>query len=234
VNDQGRKGYYSTVLSGERLRQCYEIAPPRVKQYLAAEIEFVASRLGRHDSVLELGCGYGRVAIELARHAARVVGVDTSEASLEMARGLAGPSSSCEFLEMDASALRFDDGFDAVVCVQNGICAFGVDRVKLVGEALRAARPGGLVMFSTYAGEFWDQRLAWFEVQSSAGLIGELDREATRSGTIVCEDGLRLGMVLPEDFRAIGSELGREPEIHEVDGSSVFAVWRTPAQGVRG
>ena len=84
------------------------------------------------------------------------------------------------------------------------------------------------MVFSTYAEEFWDQRLAWFEVQSSAGLIGELDREATTSGTIVCRDGLRLGMVLPKELRAIGSELGLEPEIHEVDGSSVFAVWRAP------
>jgi SAM-dependent methyltransferase len=61
---------------------------------------------------------------------------------------------------MDASALALDDGvFDAVVCVQNGICAFGVDRVQLVREALRVARPGGLAMFSTYAEGFWSHRL---------------------------------------------------------------------------
>ena len=63
--------------------------------------------------------------------------------------------------------------------------------------------------------------------QAEAGLIGEIDRRATCSGTIVCRDGLRLGMVLPEEFRAIGSEVGLEPEVHEVDGSSVFAIWGT-------
>ena len=31
------KGYYSECLSAERLQRCYEIAPPRVKQYLAAD-----------------------------------------------------------------------------------------------------------------------------------------------------------------------------------------------------
>ena len=63
-------GYYSAKLSGERLQQCYELASARVKQYLEAEIDFVLSRLRPNDSVLELGCGYGRVAFRLADAAA--------------------------------------------------------------------------------------------------------------------------------------------------------------------
>ena len=31
--------YYSQKISGERLKLCYSIAPPRVKQYLEAEID---------------------------------------------------------------------------------------------------------------------------------------------------------------------------------------------------
>jgi 2-polyprenyl-6-hydroxyphenyl methylase/3-demethylubiquinone-9 3-methyltransferase len=232
VAERGSADYYSGTLSGERLRKCYDVASPRVKRYLAAEIGFAMSRLRSGDSVLELGCGYGRVAFELAKHAARVVGVDTSAGSLTLARELAGPGSPCDFHEMDASALTFGDGeFDAVVCVQNGICAFGVDRLKLVREALRVTRPGGVAMFSTYASGFWDHRLEWFEAQAEAGLIGEIDREATSLGTIVCRDGLRLGMVLPEEFRAMGAEIGLEPEIHVVDGSSVFAVWEAQGPG---
>jgi 2-polyprenyl-6-hydroxyphenyl methylase/3-demethylubiquinone-9 3-methyltransferase len=53
--------YYSQKLSAERLRLCYEIAPPRVKRYLEAEIEFVMSKIKPSDRVLGMGCGYGRV-----------------------------------------------------------------------------------------------------------------------------------------------------------------------------
>jgi hypothetical protein len=55
--------YYSTRLSGEQLEKCYELASPRVKQYLDVEIAFVLGRLRPADSVLELGCGYGRVTL---------------------------------------------------------------------------------------------------------------------------------------------------------------------------
>lgn len=53
--------YYSQKLSGERLKLCYSIAPPRVKQYLEAEVDFVLTKIKPSDKVLELGCGYGRV-----------------------------------------------------------------------------------------------------------------------------------------------------------------------------
>lgn len=85
------QGYYSAKLSGERLRKCYDLASARVQQYLEAEIQFVLSRLRPGDSVLELGCGYGRVALQLGGVAARVVGIDTSSDSLDLARRLTSP-----------------------------------------------------------------------------------------------------------------------------------------------
>lgn len=225
-----RSDYYSANLSGERLRRCYEIAPPRVKRYLDAEIQFVASMLQETDTVLELGCGYGRVARELAKTAHRVVGVDTSRESLELGRRLAVSEKGCEFVEMDASSLAFEhDSFDVVVCVQNGICAFGIDQRVLLSEALRVARPGGSVVCSTYSPQFWPDRLAWFEAQAAEGLVGEIDYERTREGTIVCRDGFSAGTVSVVDFLELGHSVGLEPELVEVDRSSLFAVWRLPA-----
>ena len=217
------QGYYSTKLSGDRLQQCYELASTRVKQYLEAEIEFVLSRLRPTDSVLELGCGYGRVAFRLADVAARVVGIDTSSESLTLARQLARPESRCLFLQMDASALTFGDGtFDVVVCVQNGICAFALDAVRLVREALRVTRPGGRVVFSSYSAGFWPERLQWFESQAAAGLVGPIDYDQTENGTVVCKDGFRAGTYSTEAFRGLCCRLGVEPAVTTVDNSSVF------------
>ena len=223
------QGYYAAKLSAERLRRCYEVAPPRVRQYLRSEIDFVLERLVPTDRVLELGCGYGRVAFELAKAAGRVVGIDTAPDSLLLARRLAGEDTPCEFLEMDATDLRFGEGeFDVVVCVQNGICAFGVDALRLVREALRVTRRGGRVIFSTYSSRFWTHRLRWFEAQAAEGLLGEIDYDETGNGVIVCTDGFRAGMLTPEDLADLGRAVGTEPRITEVDGSSVFAEWRIP------
>jgi 2-polyprenyl-6-hydroxyphenyl methylase/3-demethylubiquinone-9 3-methyltransferase len=216
-------GYYSTKLSGTRLRECYAIAPPRVQQYLEAEVQFVSGRLAGCAAVLELGCGYGRVALALALKVRRVVGIDTSEESLELARSSAAPGSGCEFLRMNAAQLGFGGGvFDAVVCVQNGICAFGVDPLQLLVEAVRVARPGGRVLFSSYSDRFWAHRLQWFEMQAARGLVGAIDRERTGDGLIVCRDGFRAGRMRPEDFRSLCSRGGWISEITEVDSSSVF------------
>jgi 2-polyprenyl-6-hydroxyphenyl methylase/3-demethylubiquinone-9 3-methyltransferase len=124
---------------------------------------------------------------------------------------------------MDAVALGLSDGeFDAVVCVQNGICAFGVDQHALMNEALRVLRSGGRALFSTYSDRFWSHRLAWFETQSAEGLLGPIDRHASGGGVIVCEDGFRAGRLTPEDLHSLASALGVEAEISEIDESSVF------------
>jgi SAM-dependent methyltransferase len=216
-------GYYSRGLSGTRLLRCYEIAPPRVRRYLDAEIEFVLSRIAPGDTVLDLGCGYGRVARELARLARRVVGIDTSSESLVLARDTVDPALPCEFVEMDARALIFEDGtFDVVVCIQNGISAFGIEPLALVREALRVTRRGGRALFSSYSPRFWGPRLEWFELQAECGLVGEIDRAQTGNGVIVCRDGFRATTFGTQEFEEVTAALGVDAKITEVDGSSVF------------
>ncbi len=216
-------GYYTEKLSGRRLELCYEIATPRVSQYLEAELQHVLTCVRSTDIVLELGCGYGRVALRLAEVVRRVVGIDTARESLEMAREHAGVNSRCKFLNMDALDIQLAAGkFDAVICVQNGICAFGVNQEALMREALRVTRSRGIILFSTYSDRFWRHRLAWFQAQAEADLIGPIDYAASGDGVIICKDGFRAGRFTPEDWRLLCSRIGCDPEIMEIDGSSVF------------
>jgi SAM-dependent methyltransferase len=214
--------YYSKSLAGKRLERCYQVASPCVQRYLEAEIQYVLSRLRPEDAVLELGCGYGRAAFRLAEVAKRVVGIDSAEESLALARELADPAR-CDFLNMDAIDLEFADGqFDAVICIQNGICAFRVDQEALLREALRVLCQGGVALFSTYAERFWPHRLAWFEAQAAEGLVGPIDHDASGDGVIVCEDGFRAGQWSRAQMQSLCATLGVEAEITEVDGSSLF------------
>jgi 2-polyprenyl-6-hydroxyphenyl methylase/3-demethylubiquinone-9 3-methyltransferase len=221
------ESYYAERLTAERLRECYEIAPPRVQQYLEAEVRYIKNRLQPSDDVLELGCGYGRVLRRLALKARVAVGIDTSAASLRLGRKVLSGVSNCWLLRMNAVPLGFRDRvFDLVTCVQNGISALRVDRRALIAEAVRVTRPGGRVLFSSYAGGFWEDRLDWFRLQSERGLLGKIDWQATRDGTIVCTDGFRATTVSPDEFRWLTRDLDVDRRIEEVDGSSVFCELR--------
>ncbi len=216
-------GYYSQKLSAERLKLCYEIAPPRVKRYLEAEIEFILDRIEPSALVLELGCGYGRVLQRLVAKTETVVGIDTSHDSLRLAWEMIGDRPSCHLLEMNAMDLGFHDRqFDMVICIQNGISAFGVDQRKLIQEAMRVTRFGKKVLFSSYSERFWEDRIEWFRIQSDHGLIGEIDYDATGYGVIVSKNGFRATTVGPDDFISLTSDFDIVPTITEVDDSSIF------------
>jgi 2-polyprenyl-6-hydroxyphenyl methylase/3-demethylubiquinone-9 3-methyltransferase len=215
--------YYARRLSGERLRRCYQLAPPRVQRYLQAEIEHACRRLAGCGRVLELGCGYGRVLRGLGGVGAVLVGIDTAEESLRLARRGAGDPSRPWLARMDAQQLGFKPAsFDGVVCLQNGLAVFDAEPARVVAEALRVTCPGGRVLFACYAPAFWEPRLEWFRLQARAGLLGELDETATGHGVIVCRDGFRAGTIAARRFRGLAEAAGCGCRLCEVDGSSLF------------
>lgn len=217
--------YYSEKLSADRLRRCYEIAPLKVKLYLQSEIDFVLTHLQPGDRVLELGCGYGRILPDLARKANSVIGIDTSLESLLLGKEILSDVSNYSFISMDAVQLSFQDcAFDCVVCIQNGISSFHVERDELISESIRVTKSGGTVLFSSYSDNFWDDRLRWFKLQSEEGLLGEIDYERTKRGKIVCKDGFTADTVSPDEFLSLISNFDVGAEIVEVDESSLFCV----------
>lgn len=215
--------YYATALSGARLRRCYDLAPARVQQYLIAEVDFVADRVNPDHHVLELGCGYGRVLQRLAEKARYVLGIDTSHDSLRLARQLLPNRAACGFSRMNAGDLGIREAqFDVVVCIQNGVAVFGVDPQRLAREAVRVTRPGGRVLFSSYAAGFWEHRLLWFRIQAEHGLIGEIDYAGTGDGVITCRDGFQARAMAPENFQMMAAGCELECRVSEVDGSSLM------------
>jgi ubiquinone/menaquinone biosynthesis C-methylase UbiE len=218
-----RRTYYEDRLSADKLLRCYEIATPRIKQYLDAEIEFVISNVRGADLVLELGCGYGRVLRAVSPFVSKIVGNDISRASLELARLYMKPYANYRLIQMDASNMAFHSClFDAVFCVQNGISAFAVDEKRLIGESVRVTKNNGVILFSSYSPKIWQERINWFRAQSREGLIGRIDEEQTRNGTIVCKDGFIAITVTGRQFVKLFEEFRLDASIIEIDGSSVF------------
>jgi 2-polyprenyl-6-hydroxyphenyl methylase/3-demethylubiquinone-9 3-methyltransferase len=124
---------------------------------------------------------------------------------------------------MNAIKLGFmDHTFDVVTCVQNGISAFHVSPRALIAESIRITKKGGKVFFSSYSDKIWEARLEWFQIQSDAGLVGEIDWNATKRGMIVCKDGFRGMTFSPDDFKTLVIPFGLPFSVDEVDESSIF------------
>jgi 2-polyprenyl-6-hydroxyphenyl methylase/3-demethylubiquinone-9 3-methyltransferase len=174
--------------------------------------------------VLDLGCGYGRAFPALSQKAKTVIGADNSLENLIYGKEEIGKLSNCLFVCCDATNLSFPDKtFDKVICIQNGISAFGMDPKMLIRESLRTTKPGGKIFFSTYSDRFWDDRLEWFKIQSKAGLIGEIDNDKTGDGVIVCIDGFQATTISADDLGRLAHGLNVDIEISEVDRSSLFS-----------
>jgi SAM-dependent methyltransferase len=93
----------------------------------AQEVDFVIQVLGlpEHSHVLDIGCGTGRHAIELARRGYRVTGVDISSGMLAEAEKAAREAGvDVAWVHADASRFSSVDVFDAAICLCEG--AFGL------------------------------------------------------------------------------------------------------------
>ena len=215
--------YYDEKLSADKLKSCYEIAPLRIQQYLEAELNYVLKKIKSDDFILELGCGYGRILPALVQKANLVIGIDTSLDSLTLAKEIIQGTQNCDLLRMDAVQLAFaDQTFDVVVCIQNGISAFHINKVDLIRESIRVTKTGGTILFSSYSDSFWPYRRQWFQLQSEAGLIGEIDPEKTGDRVIICKDGFTATTVNKEQFLTLTKGFNVKTKIIEVDESSLF------------
>jgi 2-polyprenyl-3-methyl-5-hydroxy-6-metoxy-1,4-benzoquinol methylase len=92
-------------------------------QHTKAEIDFLLSlfALPAGSTVLDVGCGTGRHAVELAKRGYRVTGVDLSEGMLNVARAKAAVEDvDVKFVQADATAFATEEWFDAAICLCEG------------------------------------------------------------------------------------------------------------------
>jgi SAM-dependent methyltransferase len=119
-------------------------------QATQAEAEFVINAMGLQPGaqVLDVGCGYGRHAMELAARGFHVVGLDMSTPLLVRGgeeahrRGL-----TINFMRGDMRELDFDAQFDGAYCLFSTFGYFDDEtNKKTITNIARALRPGGRIL----------------------------------------------------------------------------------------
>ena len=112
------------------------------------ELSIVASVLPAGGKVLDLGCGTGRLSLHLANLGYEVVGLDSSDEMLKVARSKLG-SEKVVWLQGDVLALPLAPAsFDAVVALR---LAFHFPNPQpILAAATNVIRWGGVVVLDTY------------------------------------------------------------------------------------
>jgi SAM-dependent methyltransferase len=113
----------------------------------AKEVEAIWSLLALQTghSVLDLGCGHGRIANALAKRGARVTGLDRASLFIEKARDHAAAMGvDVDYVVGDMREITWDRTFDGVVLWFTTFGYFSDDENERVLElAVRALKPGG-------------------------------------------------------------------------------------------
>ena len=126
----------------------------------AGECDFIEEEIlfNRNSLILDLGCGTGRHAIELARRGYTVTGVDLSESMLNRARDKALELQVVvDFEKKDARNLDYMEQFDLVIMLCEG--AFPLMETdemnfRILHNAANSLKPKGKLIFTTLNGLF--------------------------------------------------------------------------------
>lgn len=167
--------------------------------------------------VLDIGCGPGRHALELARRGVACHGVDISTRFVELAAAAAFEAGvPATFERCDARDLRFDGEFDAVVCLCQG--AFGMmrddaDDARVLAGAARALRSGGRLALTVFN--------AYFAVKYHTGAAFDAATGICREQTAVHPDGggaavpveMWTGCYTPRELRLLTAGAGLSVEV---------------------
>jgi cyclopropane fatty-acyl-phospholipid synthase-like methyltransferase len=169
----------------------------------AEQADFLVEKLGlaEGDRVLDLACGHGRIALELARRGYRVTGLDLSPRSLRFARESAERAGlEIDWIEADMREIPTGAEFDAIV---NVFTAFGYfedegENQRVLDGVAGALAPGGgflidvinlLGLVRRYRDRLWEERDGVFQLDEHE--FDFLRGRNAASWTFVYPDGRR-------------------------------------------
>lgn len=174
------------------------------------------------DSLLELGCGAGRISIGLWEIGYRyLLGTDLAKNMVKEARRINEVLEyGVAFQQADATALPFEDAlFDGAIFGFNGLMQIPrrENRRKAMGEVFRVLVPGAYFLFTTHDRQnkrhkaFWeDERKRWERSQQHPSVeeFGDIYWDTPEGGSMFIHSPLRSDVAA--DLKACGFKLVRD------------------------
>jgi len=127
-----------------RMREMFEKIP---KGRTEAQVNFVEKvcSLKKRAKILDLGCGWGRHSIELAKRGYKVTGLEINPSYIKEAKKRASSAEvAIDFVEKDMRKISFKEEFDAIVLLWNSFGYFSdEENENLIKNIYKALKRGG-------------------------------------------------------------------------------------------
>jgi len=194
-------------------------AASRVAAERALQIDWLWTKLGlaAGDRLLDVTCGPGLYAVELARRGNRVTGIDFAPASIAYARQLAagaGVAERCAFTQEDVRRMAVEPaGFDGALLLYGQLAVFSRAEARaLLASIARALKPGAALAVELLDQERVDKGESSWWFTDDSGLWG--DRPFLHLGERLWYPQEALSL---ERFQIIDLESGARREIQLCD-----------------
>jgi ubiquinone/menaquinone biosynthesis C-methylase UbiE len=186
----GAASWYAQHADPTFMEACYAAAPPRIRAALADEIRYLESALADSGSVLEIGCGDGRLLEALGRSARRWIGLDFLEPYLHQAKATRRLADGTGLVAASAADLPFAaESFDAVLCAQNTFGLLGALKEPALREAARVTRRGGRIVLVVYSVDSIAPRAEWYTEMHRRGAMQPIDWSRSGPELLATFDG---------------------------------------------
>lgn len=144
--------HHNALSNYDRIAHLYDVDMGRNMAFddAAFYVELAGFANGR---VLEIGCGNGRILLELLRHGVDAVGIDASVRMLqELRHKAAARGVDAAVCRMDARALAFRDTFAVVLCPYSLITYMTAsdDAARMLAGIRSALAPAGTVVVDAF------------------------------------------------------------------------------------
>ena len=115
------------------------------------DLQFYQQACEGAGSLLELGCGYGRLLQGLGKPGRRLVGLDQDASLLHLATQIDARDAEIQWLHGDMCAIDLDQRFDCVLLAFNTFfCIPHRKKAQLLQAIHRHLKPGGILLMDAY------------------------------------------------------------------------------------
>ena len=147
----------------------------RNAEFIDRSVKWIASefKIAKDSRIADFGCGPGLYAARLAKHGAKVTGIDFSKRSIEYAREVAAREQlNIRYVNQNYLEFETKERFDLVLMIFCDFCALSpAQRKGILSKFHKILKPGGAVLLDVYSLSAFEQKeeAATYEANQLSG-----------------------------------------------------------------
>jgi SAM-dependent methyltransferase len=134
----------------------------RNAEFIRRSVDWIAAQfnIGKDTKIADFGCGPGLYATALAKHGAKVTGIDFSRSSIDYAKEVADREQlNINYLNQNYLEFEPEEQFDLVVMIMCDFCVLSpIQRKVLLSKFHKMLKPGGSVLLDVNSLSAFEQR----------------------------------------------------------------------------